>query len=216
MRAVVFDMDGVIFDTERMIIEIYKQKAEEYKLDDIEKICASCIGLDKKSNLEVFKKSYPHIDDIQKIVEKVEEEFKNIILTKGPTIKYFAKDIIQFLKENNFKLAVASSTKTDMVKKELQLSNLLDYFDVVVGGDMVEKGKPNPDIFLLALKKLNITAKESYIIEDSLNGTLAAIRAKAKVLMVPDYVMPTKELLKEDILVFDNLEDVKNYIEKNL
>ncbi len=213
MEAVVFDMDGVIFDTERMIIDIYKEKAKKYKLDDIEKVCASCIGLDKKSNLEVFKKSYPHINDIHIIIKEVEEEFEELILSKGPIKKYFIKEILEFLKENNYKIALASSTKTSMVKKELELAGLIEYFKVIVGGDMVEKGKPNPDIFFLALEKLNVKPKESYIIEDSINGTWAAIKAGAKVCMVPDFIMPSEELLKEDILIFNNLEEVMKYIQ---
>ncbi len=216
MKTVIFDMDGVIFDTEKMIIDIYIRKAKKYNLENIEEVCVRCIGLNHDANLEVFKREYPSVENIEEIIDEVSNEFKRDILEKGPIKKHYVNELLSFLKENGFKIGLASSTKFEMVKKELEIAGIIDYFDVVIGGDMVKKSKPQPDIFLLALEKIGSKAEESYIIEDSINGTLAGVRAKGNVIMVPDFVLPSEEILKENILVLKDLEEVYNYINEKI
>ena len=121
------------------------------------------------------------------------------------------RELLSFLKENNVKTALASSTKVETVTNQLRDAKILDYFDVVIGGDMVKNSKPNPEIFLKAAEKLGIDPKEAYIIEDSFNGIKAAHSAKAMPIMVPDMLEPDEEISSLCHKIFKDLIQVRDY-----
>ena len=104
----------------------------------------------------------------------------------GVPIKKGVNDILNYLKSNGFKIALASSTSSVSVFHHLDDAKIKDYFDVVVCGDMVQKSKPEPDIYLKAAELLNLPAYECYAVEDSRNGLLSAHNAGCRVIMVPD------------------------------
>ena len=126
------------------------------------------------------------------------------------------KELLQWLKDNGIKTAVASSTNRETVKQELADGGLLDYFSVVIGGDMIERSKPAPDIFMEACRQLNVLPEDSFIIEDSYNGIRAAHAAGAKAIMVPDLLQPTEEIRELVYSVQDSLVHVRKMLEQEI
>ena len=126
------------------------------------------------------------------------------------------KELLTFLKENQIPTAVASSTRREVVMRELEEGGLLPYFDRVICGDMVERSKPEPDIFLKACESLSIDATEAYAIEDSYNGIRAAFRAGMKPIMVPDLAEPTEEMEKLACCILPSLFEVMEYLNGKL
>jgi HAD superfamily hydrolase (TIGR01509 family) len=121
-------------------------------------------------------------------------------------------EILEELKRKNVPLALASSTRTDIVQLELEEANLLHYFDAVLGGDMAARSKPEPDIFFAAAEALGATPASCYVLEDSFNGIRAAYQAGMHPIMVPDMQQPTGEIREMAEVIADTLLDALKYL----
>ncbi len=212
-KGIIFDMDGVIFDSERLYLECCMEAAAIFGIDDMENTCMSCIGLNTERTLarfsEVYGKDFPVNDFWKEATSRFAQKVQNNLLP----VKKGARELLEYLKNNNVPIALASSTITCRVRSELSAAGLINYFDVIVGGDMVDKSKPEPDIFLYAADKLKIPAKNCCIIEDSFNGVRAAHASGAFVIMVPDLIQPTEEIALLADIILPSLTDVGKYLE---
>ena len=119
-----------------------------------------------------------------------------------------SQELLEYLKQHAVRMAVASSAPMELIKSNLRLAGIADYFDAVVSGEQVEHGKPFPDIFLLAAQKLNLQAQDCYVFEDGINGVRAGIQAGCSTIMVPDLVPPTKELYEQCTGIYPSLHAV--------
>jgi len=214
--SVIFDMDGVIFDSERIVCDLWIDFAKENNMPGMEELIIKCIGINEKATKQLFLETYgkdcPY-DEYKKVIsERYHALCDGGRLPKKPGVN----EILAFLKENGIKTALASSTKVNTVTNQLKDAGIFEYFDVVIGGDMVTNSKPNPEIFLEAADKLGIDAKRAYIIEDSVNGIKAAHAAGAKPLMVPDMIEPDGEIQKLCYKIFVNLLEVRTFFESIL
>ncbi|MCQ2531613.1 MAG: HAD family phosphatase [Saccharofermentans sp.] len=204
MKAVVFDMDGVIFDTESAVIEVWKEVAQRHGIPNIVDFCTDCIGINavatKKKFIERYGDKYSYEEIRAEKTGIIRERFR-----KGEIdIKPGAENILRTLKENGIKVALASSTREEAVREELTLMNLIQYFDEIVTGDMVTRSKPAPDIFLMACEKLGVKPEEAAGIEDSFNGIRSCHDAGLFTIMVPDLLQPTDEIeALADVVVTD-------------
>lgn len=210
--AVVFDMDGVIFDSETCVIESWIVVAEKYGIEGIEEACNECLGLNKDATrvkmLERYGADFPY-DDYKKEASKFyHEKYDGGRLPMKPGIK----ELLKFLKNNGKKVAVASSTRREVVESEIRDAGLLKYFDVLVCGDMVTNSKPDPEIFLKACAELGISPLRSFAIEDSFNGIRSASSAGLRTIMVPDRIEPDEEMCKLSEVILPSLVEVKEYI----
>ena len=210
--AVVFDMDGVIFDSERAVIECWLEIAEKYNIEDIEAACIACTGTTEKKTKEIMLDKYGQDFPYDAYKKESSVIFHERYDDGRLPVKKGVKDILDFLKNNNKKIALASSTRRQVVEQELKDAGFLDYFDKLVCGDMVQRSKPEPDIFLKACEELGVDPERSYAIEDSFNGIRAAHAGKLKPIMVPDIKQPDDEMksLAEVILV--DLNEVIDYL----
>ena len=214
--AVVFDMDGVIFDSERLVIECWKVVAEKYGIENIEEACFECLGINAALTKELMKKRYGETFPYDVYKKEMSAIFHSRAAGGKLPQKKGIKELLTFLKENQIPTAVASSTRREVVMRELEEGGLLPYFDRVICGDMVERSKPEPDIFLKACESLSIDATEAYAIEDSYNGIRAAFRAGMKPIMVPDLAEPTEEMEKLACCILPSLFEVMEYLNGKL
>ena len=214
--AVVFDMDGVIFDSERLVIECWKVVAEKYGIENIEDACFECLGINAALTKELMKKRYGETFPYDVYKKEMSAIFHSRAAGGKLPQKKGIKELLTFLKENQIPTAVASSTRREVVMRELEEGGLLPYFDRVICGDMVERSKPEPDIFLKACESLSIDATEAYAIEDSYNGIRAAFRAGMKPIMVPDLAEPTEEMEKLACCILPSLFEVMEYLKGEL
>ena len=216
ISAVIFDMDGVIFDSERLVIECWKVVAEKYGIENIEEACFECLGINAALTKELMKKRYGETFPYDVYKEEMSAIFHSRAAGGKLPQKKGIKELLTFLKENQIPTAVASSTRREVVMRELEEGGLLPYFDRVICGDMVERSKPEPDIFLKACESLSIDATEAYAIEDSYNGIRAAFRAGMKPIMVPDLAEPTEEMEKLACCILPSLFEVMEYLNGKL
>lgn len=208
---VIFDMDGVIFDSERFYIECHVIAAKKVGLDGMEHAAYQYIGLTEKETEKKLRKDYGMNAPIEEFLKETRIIFREQYNKFGLPLKEGVIELLQFLQKNHAKIAIASSTEVGFVKTELRDAGLIDFFNVIVGGNMVEASKPEPDIFFRAAKNLRRDIKDCYIIEDSFNGIRAAYKAGGKVFMVPDLVQPTEEIRMLTDRIFKSLVDVQEY-----
>lgn len=213
-EAVVFDMDGVIFDSERLVIVCWKEVADKYGIVDIERACEACLGVNATETREIFKNFYGQDFPYDEYKKEMSEMFHSRYDGGRLPTKVGVKELLQYLKGQGKKVGLASSTRKAVVVQELTDAGLIEYFDVVVGGDMVTRSKPQPDIFLKACEELGVEPEKAFAIEDSYNGIRAASAGKLRPLMVPDLMPKTEEMQELAEEIFETLLDVKTYLEQ--
>jgi len=212
MKAVVFDMDGVLFDTERLCMEVWMQVAKESGLERMEEFFPKCIGLNSNDTRQLIRDFYGDKMDYEVFREAASLNMKNRIKNEGLPVKKGVHKILNYLKQLNQKIGLASSTRYASVISHLKEAGIVDYFQVIVTGDMIDHSKPQPDIYLLACRKLGVEPEEAYAIEDSLNGLKSAHAAGMKPVLVPDLVNPDEEMKELSFLICDDLPEVMKYI----
>lgn len=205
---VIFDMDGVIFDTEQFYIDCCVPAAEKVGLTGMREVALGCIGLTVEETEKRLIAAYGENAPLKDFHEETFRIFRRRYEEKGLPIKPGVREILSWLREAGTKVALASSTYTDTVRTELADADLIDYFDVIIGGDMAKRSKPAPDIFLQAAEALGADPSECFIIEDSFNGIRAAFAAGARPLMVPDLLEPDEEIRGMAEAVFPSLYEV--------
>lgn len=210
--AVVFDMDGVIFDSEKRVVECWKVIADKYGVPDIEAACRECFGCNQAVAKERFLKRYgedfPYVEYKREMSDLFHERYDNGNLPMLPGVV----EILTFLKENNKKIALASSTRRVSVESGLTWAGIIDYFDAIICGDMVERSKPEPDIFLKACHELGVEPRRAFAIEDSYNGIRAAHRGGLMPIMVPDMMEPNEEMEGLSVTIEESLLQVIDYL----
>ncbi|MBO5278289.1 MAG: HAD family phosphatase [Lachnospiraceae bacterium] len=214
IKAVVFDMDGVIFDSEKCVLECWREVADRHNIPDIEEACRECLGINAAATRERMLKRYgeafPYDEYKKESSALFHEKYDDGRLPKKPGVH----ELLEYLKQQKIKIALASSTRQEVVLQELRDGGLLNYFDKVVCGDMVKRSKPEPDIFLKACEELQVNPSDAYAVEDSYNGIRAAHAAGMRPIMVPDMAEPTEEMERLSEVVLPSLFEVKQYLQE--
>ena len=128
---------------------------------------------------------------------------------------HYVKEILEYLKPR-YTLALASSTRGPTVERQLRNAGVIDFFETRTTGEMVIHSKPNPEIYLMACRSVNLDPTECYAIEDSPNGIKSAYAAGLKPIMIIDKIQPTEEIRKMCVAVFDSLEGLKTMLQEIL
>ncbi len=213
--AVIFDMDGVIFDSERAVLDCWKILAAKYDIPNIEKPYLLCTGTTMQRTKEIMLEAYGDDFPYDIYSSEASKMFHDKYDGGKLPLKSGVRLILDFLKTNKKKIALASSTRNQVVIAELRDAGILDYFDEIITGDMVRNSKPDPEIYLSACKKLGVDPERSYAIEDSYNGIRSASRAGIRPIMVPDLIGADDEIRALTEAVIKNLESVVLYLERN-
>lgn len=214
VKAILFDMDGVIFDTERVYLEEWKQVFKKYGYKMKDEIYISVMGTGRENVKKVFKEYYGDNLPIEDMYVDKDILLNEAVSENKIPLKTGAVDILSYLKDNGYKTALATSAKRDRLEIQLHLADIKDKFDAIVCIDDVGKGKPNPDIFLLAAEKIGVEPSDCMVIEDSEAGIMAAFNAG----MIPIHVKDLKEvsgtIMKHSTKQFNNLHEIKQYINR--
>lgn len=192
MRGAIFDMDGILFDTERIYQETWREVASEMGKTLPYEFTLAVSGAAKEAVFRAVSKYY-ETDDPEGVVSEVYERMR--LKQEQPLpIKPGVIEILKGFRDGGAGIAVASSTYHEQVRKNLERNGLLPYFDAVVSGDEVRHTKPDPEIFLTAAEKIGVPPEECYVFEDSFNGIRAAHAAHSSAVMVVDLMEPDEEI----------------------
>lgn len=211
--AVVFDMDGVIFDSERLVLECWEKVARKHHLDGITEAMTACIGTNEVKTKEILFDYYGKDFPYNELRKEASVLFHETADADGLPVKRGLRELLNYLRQCNVPMAVASSTRLETVSLELQQAALYEYFQVVMGGDQLKRSKPEPDIYLMTCDKLGVLPEHTYAIEDSYNGIRSAYSAGMSPIMVPDILPATEEMRKKSVVVLEDLLQVREWFE---
>lgn len=214
MKAVIFDMDGVIFDSERLVLEGWLELGKKYGIPDIDKVFPKCIGSNAVASKQIFLDYYGEDFPYDTYKQETSADYHAKYDGGRLPMKRGIKELLQFLKENGYHIGLASSTRYEVVRQQLEDAGILPYFETLTCGDMVKKSKPEPDIFLKAAETLGVNPQDCIVIEDSYNGIRAASRACMFPIMVPDMIAPDEEMKQLAKAIFSNLYEVRDFLSK--
>ena len=192
----IFDMDGILFDTERLFNECFARAVASYGIDshEVEKMVQLCLGRSTSESRELCLQMLPEDFPYDEMQSKLRKDFNEILLEKGMPVKPGVYLMLEYLKANRYPMGLASSSSMSSIMHHLEEANMMEYFSCIASANDVERGKPEPDIYNYVLDKMNLKGKNVIVFEDSPNGLKAATAAGLKAIMIPDQVPYTDEL----------------------
>lgn len=212
LKGAIFDMDGLMFDTEQIWQKNWKAIADEMGITLDPAFSRSISGTSGRLMDEVIEKFY-HVEDGHPIaldcVHRVHED-----LAKFVPEKKGIHEILEYFKENGVVIAVASSSSEEMIRRNLKNTGTEKYIDAVVSGQNVAHGKPAPDVFLKAAEEIHMDPKDCYVFEDAFSGVRAGHAAGSRTVMIPDMNQPDDEIRALAAGVYESLLDVVEALKK--
>ena len=214
IKGILFDMDGVVLDTEKLYTRFWQEAAQAYGYPMTKEQALGMRSLNRGIGEEKLKSYFGESIDYELVRKKRMELMDAFIEKEGLELKPGIVELLDYLDWHGIKRAIATSSPLERTKKYLAQVGLADRFDALVSGYMVERGKPEPDIYLFAASKLELSTNECMVLEDSPTGILAAHRARCIPVMVPDQDKPDEETKKLLYGIANSLKDVPKLIKE--
>lgn len=212
---VIFDMDGLMFDTEKLAYQAWQMTADYYGFSFERALFEQFIGI---TNQDIVRKMADYYGPNQPVQEwrsymRLKKHKLEYSFIRGPHFKKEGLDeLLSFLQSQDIKIAVASSSASEVIHRFLTVSNTLAFIDLYVSGEEVPNGKPSPDIFLEVCTRLKVKPEEALVLEDSPAGIQAAYLAGIPAFFIPDFVKETAIIRKLKPKIFENLAEVEQYL----
>lgn len=213
IEGFVFDMDGLLLDSERIVQRSWELSGKELGIEGMGQQIYHTLGMNAKSRRQYFKNAisadFPY-EEFQKLTSKY---FYRITDTEGLPVKKGAAELLEYAKTHDYKTAVATSSSRKYAERVLMDAGLYQWFDGGVFGDMVTKGKPDPEIYLRACESITLRPENGLAFEDAPGGIRSAVAAGLHTIMIPDLLRPTEEIKKLIYRKFADLGEVIPFLE---
>lgn len=213
ITGAVFDMDGLMIDTEKLYLRYWKQAAADFGYDMQDEHVYAIRSLARKYSIPKLKSFFGQDFPTEDVRARRTELINAHIRDNGIELKKGLFELLDWLKAHGVKLAVATATPRERAEMYLKKINAMDYFDAVICGDMITNGKPDPDIYLTAARELGLPPEQCAAFEDSPNGIKAAHSAGCHAVMIPDMTPPDEEITPLLDAVYDDLEQAISFFE---
>lgn len=214
--AAIFDMDGLLLDSERIARVAFVQACEHFALGDQNDLFLRCIGTNDALGAAVLREGLRGKADPLEFGRVWDARYADALAARPVPLKRGVVELLADLRAERIPCAVATSTSSGRAREKLCRAGIVESFDIVVGGDQVRESKPRPDIYLAAAAALDVKPDRCLALEDSENGVRAALAAGMRVIQIPDLVEPSAELraLGHDIL--ESLHEVRRWLSGEL
>ena len=213
IKGVLFDMDGLMFDPERLSTHGWKDTAKKLNIDLPSEFINSYKGTSAVYSKKLFKNRFGQDFDYE-YARGIRTDYMNsVIEVSGVPVKKGLIELLDYLKVNHILAAVATSTSQLMGEKYLKMAGVYDYFAAVIYGDTVLNGKPEPDIYLKAAQVIGINPKDCFVLEDSPAGISAGFSAGAKVIHIPDQIVIEEDIKLKVFRIVSDLSEVIKLLE---
>ncbi|MCR5616922.1 MAG: HAD family phosphatase [Clostridiales bacterium] len=211
--AVIFDLDGTITDTEKYYQKAWPMALRHYGYEVTPEMPLKLRSLGRPFAPLKFKEWFGEDFDYEKVRSYRKKIIAEMFEETGIPLKPGAREILSWLRENKVLTALATANDFERTSRYLEKIGLTDVFDKIICADMVEKGKPAPDIYSYACRELGLMPQRTFAVEDSPNGIRSAYLAGCKVVMVPDLTEPDEDLMTMLYARIDTLLDIRGLFE---
>lgn len=209
IRAVIFDMDGTLLDSERLSHKAWDAAAREHGGHVSREIFLKMVGHRSVDCMKILQRELGHNLPEEQIIASAREHYANLV-DKGVPLMPGAREIFDFAREHKWKIGIATSTRRESAQAKLEHAGLWHFVDAATCGDEVAVGKPNPEIYATTAEKLGVPADNCLAVEDSPTGFRAAFSAGCVSILIPDLVSPTPETLRDAAGVFSSIPELLN------
>ncbi|WP_300276573.1 HAD family hydrolase [Peptacetobacter sp.] len=217
LEAVVFDMDGLIFNTEWIIKYSWDIVGKEMGFENFGDNIFNTLGMNHNQRKEYFREKYGEEFEFDKFTERYREVSSLYMEKNGIPIKKGLKNILEYLKNNKIKMAVATSSSRAFAMDKIKKVGIEKYFDIIICGDMVTKSKPDPQIYIKACDELKVNYNNCIAFEDSPKGIIAADLAGMNPIMIPDLIKNAPSEVEEILLAkFESSDEAIDFIENKI
>ncbi len=214
-KAVIFDLDGTVLDTEKLLVKYWCMAANEFGFPMEREHALQLRSLARKYAEPLLKEWFGESCDYMTLRNRRMELMTAHINKYGLETKGGIKELLVYLGENGYKRAVATATDLNRAGGYLKDVGLYDYFDCIISAHQVQNGKPKPDVYLYAVSQLGLQPDECIAVEDSPNGVISASDAGCRTIMVPDLTEPDNELKKRIYAVCHSAADIIEILKRN-
>ena len=214
IEAIVFDMDGLLFDSERIVQRSWEEAGNQLGLEHMGETIYHTLGMNLAGRNHYFRNTIAKDFPCEEFAKQARIWFYKIVNEEGLPMKNGARKLLEYGKVNGYRMAIATSSRKEYALKNLKAAKIYDFFDAGVFGDMVQHAKPDPEIYLKACDSIGAAPANCIALEDAPAGIRAAYAAGMKPIMIPDLVAPTPEI---DALLYgtcDTLLGVIGILEK--
>jgi HAD superfamily hydrolase (TIGR01509 family) len=209
-KAAIFDMDGLLLDTERIFLDAFKKTCGELGFGFDMSLFISIIGTNSVKTTDILTEGFGQGFNHDRFREVWIKNVEAYLSTNSIPIKEGAINLLEKISSVPLPMAIATSTRYQDAVNTLESTGIINFFKFVVGGDHVANGKPHPEIYLKTADKLGISPNECIVFEDSENGVKSAYAAGMDIIQVPDLVTPSEEIKGLGHRIYDSLNDVCN------
>lgn len=213
IKGAIFDMDGLMLDTEKLLVRFWRQSAADFGYDMSFENVLQIRSLSRKYSVPLLKEIFGEAFPFEEVRSRRIRLMNAYIDENGFDVKKGLFELLDYLKEHSYKIAVATATDLERAKNYLGRIDALGYFDAIICGNMVENGKPEPDIYLEAARQLGLSPEECAAFEDSPNGLKSAYAAGCKAIMIPDLSQPDEEVTPLLSAVYESLDKAIEFFE---
>lgn len=209
ITSVIFDMDGLLFDTEVIYFECYKKAAKEWGLDFPFELFTACIGISREEAEKFMKQHFGDVVEPSQVHHRTYELVEEYLQNGGPiSFRPGAKEAVEFFYKRGLKIGLASSNMRKWAEFYLREKGIYNYFSAITTCEEVKKLKPNPEVYLKTAQKLGAVPEQCLVFEDSAPGATAAIAANMRTCMVPQLSKPTRLIREQAFKIYHSLEDI--------
>lgn len=216
VKLVIFDMDGLIFDTERLSYESWREAANKFNINFDLNLLYKLLGTNHESVRNTLHNEFENKINVDDYIMERNNIYLSKIMNGEVEKKKGVEELLKYLNDKNIKKAVATSSNREVAYKLLKDADIYNYYDYILCGDEVKKSKPNPEVFLKVAEKLDIPANQCMVLEDSEAGTIAASRARMIPIIIPDLKEPSEDIENLAFKKLNDLSEVINLIENSL
>lgn len=213
IEALIFDMDGLLFDSERVVQRSWNIVGNELGFGQVGENIYNTLGMNLKSRTEYFKNVYGADFPMDLFAERTREIYYKIAREEGVPLKPGVRALLEYGRQHGYKMGVATSSRQQHAVNAMKESGIYDYFESCVFGDMVEHAKPDPEIYETACRKLGTDPENAMALEDAPNGIRSASQAGMYAVMIPDLVQPDEIMKKTAYRICKNLYEVIDLLE---
>ena len=194
IEAIVFDMDGLLFDSERIVQRSWEEAGNQLGLEHMGETIYHTLGMNLAGRNHYFRNTIAKDFPCEEFAKQARIWFYKIVNEEGLPMKNGARELLEYGKANGYRMAIATSSRKEYALKNLKAAKIYDFFDAGVFGDMVQHAKPDPEIYLKACDSIGAAPANCIALEDAPAGIRAAYAAGMKPIMIPDLVAPTPEI----------------------